>query len=71
MVYSLGWRPEWGDVAWSPDGQQILCWYWDGSEVKGILINADGSGEPETLEANEISWWWINSNFWPFWRMAK
>jgi formylglycine-generating enzyme required for sulfatase activity len=55
-VESGGW------VGWSPYGQRILCWLAD--ERRGLLIQADGSGQ-----AQEINWvpdWW-GPRFWPQW----
>jgi serine/threonine-protein kinase len=55
-VESGGW------VGWSPYGQRVLCWLAD--EGRGLLIQADGSGQ-----AQEINWmpdWW-GPRFWPQW----
>jgi serine/threonine protein kinase len=62
-IYSSEQPPEWrGGVAWSPDGRQIACWH--GDDSKGFLINADGSGEPQTIYWRP--YWWF-SDFWPQW----
>jgi hypothetical protein len=60
--------PEWGQVAWSPDGRQIACWYEEGGRVAGLLMSADGGGEPKVLKGKEDvphSW---RSDFWPQWK---
>jgi ABC-type branched-subunit amino acid transport system substrate-binding protein/Tol biopolymer transport system component len=57
-------RLEWGNIAWNPDGRQIACWYGDGSKEEGLLINADGSGEPKRMD--RMPWSWL-PNFWPQW----
>ncbi|TEU10117.1 MAG: hypothetical protein E3J21_27165 [Anaerolineales bacterium] len=63
-VHSFGRALDWGGVAWSPGGRQIGCWYGEGDKEWGLLINADGSGEPEMIK--EIPWSWL-PNFWPQW----
>jgi ABC-type branched-subunit amino acid transport system substrate-binding protein len=67
VVYSFE-RVEWlGEVAWSPDGQRIACWYGEDGKEKGLLINADGSGEPQIIEGmDRMPWSWL-PNFWPQW----
>jgi len=57
-------RLEWGEVAWSPDGRRIACWYGDADKKKGLLINADGSGEPQMID--KMPWSWL-PNFRPQW----
>jgi Tol biopolymer transport system component len=64
VVYSFERPLDWVDGAWSPDGQQMACRYWDGSEHRALLINTDGSGEPKVID--EIPWSWFR-NFWPPW----
>ncbi|MDY7039414.1 MAG: histidine kinase dimerization/phospho-acceptor domain-containing protein [Chloroflexota bacterium] len=65
-IYSFDQTVEWVEfTGWSPDGQQIACWYWDGSEHKAFLINADGSGEPLEVSSIPDSWYpW----YWPQWQ---
>jgi len=63
-VHSFGRALDWGGVAWSPDGRQIGCWYGEGDKEWGLLINADGSGEPEMIKEIPRSWL---PNFWPQW----
>ena len=60
--------PQFGQVAWSPDGRQIACWYEEDGRVAGLLMSADGGGEPKMLEGKEDvphSW---RSDFWPQWK---
>ena len=67
VVYPFERPPDWVTVAWSPDGRQIACWYAEGGEERGLLINADGSGEPKTMAGKDErlrSW---RPNFWPQW----
>jgi tetratricopeptide (TPR) repeat protein/predicted Ser/Thr protein kinase len=56
-----------GGCVWTPDGQQILCWY-DEKGREGIeqtvLINADGSGVGGTIDS--VPYWW-HANYWPRW----
>jgi serine/threonine protein kinase/Tol biopolymer transport system component len=67
VVYSFEQPSEWVETAWSPDGLQIACWYDEGGRAKALLINADGSGEPQFIERDEeMPWSWRN-NFWPPW----
>jgi hypothetical protein len=57
-------------VAWSPDARQIVFLYYEGGQEKVLLINADGSGEPELLEQDMIEalevWLWFPDS-WPQW----
>ena len=63
-VYSFEQPLEWGTVTWNPDGWQIACWYQDSGGEKGLLLNADGSGEPNMID--EMPWSWF-PHFWPQW----
>jgi dipeptidyl aminopeptidase/acylaminoacyl peptidase len=66
-IYSFDQPMEWVEfTGWSPDGRQIACQYWDGSEHHAVLINADGGGEKQTLEYDEVPWSWF-PNYWPQW----
>jgi len=64
VVHSFGQALDWGSVAWSPDSQQIGCWYGEGGNDWVILINADGSGEPQVIDWEP--YWWF-STYWPQW----
>jgi len=64
MVYPFEQPLRWMEAAWSPDGRQIACWYNEGGKMKGLLVNADGSGEPKVID--EMPWSWL-PNFWPQW----
>ena len=68
MVHSFERPLEPWEVAWSPDGRQIVCWYGDGDKEQGLLINADGGGEPKMI--HEMPWSWL-PNFWPQWGGEK
>jgi Tol biopolymer transport system component len=68
VVYSFERPLELWEVAWSPDGQRIACWYEEDGKGKGLLINADGSGEPKVID--EMPWAWL-PNFWPQWGGEK
>jgi Tol biopolymer transport system component len=65
-VYTFAQPTEWVQVAWSPDGRQIACWYRESGEEKALLINADGSGEPQPMERDKIPRSWF-PDFWPPW----
>ena len=62
MVHSFERPLEPWEVAWSPDGRQIVCWYGDGDKEQGLLINADGGGEPKMIP--QMPWSWL-PNLWP------
>jgi serine/threonine-protein kinase len=64
VVYTAS--SDWLTVAWSPNGLEVACWHWNESAERheGVLVSADGSGEPETLD--EVPYWWRPS-FWPQW----
>jgi serine/threonine protein kinase/Tol biopolymer transport system component len=66
VVHSFERPLEPHEVAWSPDGRRVACWLGDGGELKALLINADGSGEPQVIEGDRIPWFWL-PNFWPQW----
>ncbi len=68
VIYSFKWTPNWMYVAWSPDGRQIACWYREGDQERGLLINTDGSGEPQVIDKTPLSW---RPNFWPQWGGEK
>ena len=71
VVYSFKRPLDWWDVAWSPDGRRIACLYGEGGKTKGLLIKADGSGEPELIEREDrMPWSWL-PNFWPQWGGEK
>ena len=67
-VHSFERSQEPGEVTWNPDGRQIACWYSESGKDKTLLINADGSAEPQTIEGkeNQLRSWLPNS--WPQWR---
>lgn len=71
LVHSFDRPLEGMDLAWNPDGRQIACLFGKGGEEKGLLINADGSGE-KTVEKDMMkklrSWL---PNFWPQWGSEK
>jgi DNA-binding SARP family transcriptional activator len=69
LLYSLE-HPTDAEVrlAWSPDGQQVGCFFLGRSEGNGLLIDADGSGEPQAVE--EVPVWWF-SDHWPLWGEAE
>jgi hypothetical protein len=65
LLYSLE-RPPGAEIrlAWSPDGQQVGCFFLGKSVGGGLLIDADGSGEPQAVE--EVPVWWFYDH-WPPW----
>ena len=69
LLYSLD-RPTNAEVrlAWSPDGQQVGCFFLSRSESNGLLIDADGGGEPQAVE--EVPVWWFPDH-WPLWGEAE
>lgn len=56
----------WG-VAWSHNARQFACWYNENGKSKLLLLKADGSGEPEIIEAEDQMPWSWRSDFWPQW----
>ena len=56
------------DLAWSPDSVQVGCFFWNEPEGTGLLINADGSGEPQAIEG--VPSWWLPDR-WPLWGGVK
>jgi ABC-type branched-subunit amino acid transport system substrate-binding protein len=71
VVYSFEQPLEPWEVAWSPGGRQIACWYGEDGKDKGLLINADGSGEPKMIEGmDRMPWSWL-PHFWPRWGGEK
>jgi Tol biopolymer transport system component len=64
VVYSFEQPLEPWEVAWSPGGRQIACWYGGDGKDKGLLVNADGSGEPKMID--RMPWLWL-PHFWPQW----
>jgi DNA-binding SARP family transcriptional activator len=69
-IYSFGRpvAPE-ANLAWSPDGRQIVCCYKEEGAMEEImLINVDGSGELQMLREVPCSWF---PDFWPQWGGAK
>ena len=69
LLYSLE-QPPGAEIrlAWSPDGQQVGCFFLTPSGGGGLLIDADGSGEPQAVE--EVPVWWF-SDHWPPWGKAE
>jgi dipeptidyl aminopeptidase/acylaminoacyl peptidase len=63
-------RPTGAEVklAWSPDGQQVGCFFLGESVGGGLLIDADGGGEPQAVE--EVPVWWFPDH-WPLWGEAE
>jgi TolB protein len=63
LIYSFEQPVAWGNwkhLAWSPNGQQIVCWYEVGGQGQGLLINSDGSGGLEVkLNLEEMPWHWF------------
>ncbi len=65
VIRSFEQPVEWGNLAWSPDGQHIVFWYEAGGQGQGLLINAEGRGEPEVIERyEEMPWPWFSWH-WP------
>jgi Tol biopolymer transport system component len=69
-VYAFERPLKWVATAWSPDGRQIACWYEEDNMVKALLLNADGSGQPQEVKESEIPWSW-QPDFWPPWGGEK
>jgi DNA-binding SARP family transcriptional activator len=63
-------RPTGAEVrlAWSPDGQQVGCFFLSKSEGSGLLIDADGGGEPQVVEEVPVRWF---PDRWPLWGEAE
>jgi len=63
-------RPTGAEVrlAWSPDGQQVGCFFLSESGGGGLLIDADGGGEPQAVEEAPV--WWFPDH-WPLWGEAE
>lgn len=58
-------KPVVGDLAWSPDGSQIVCFcIVEGGEEGNWLFNVDGSGRFRKLSEPPFSW---RANYWPQW----
>jgi hypothetical protein len=70
-VYAFeGEQPDRGGISWSPDGQQILAWYWErgSDEEHRVLVNADGSGVAGRIDG--VPYWW-GSGYWPRWGASQ
>jgi Tol biopolymer transport system component len=56
---------------WSPDGRQVGFWYHENDQSHIVLINADGSGEPQlindqtVIDQKRLGHWL--SPYWPQW----
>jgi len=59
-----------GSVSWSPDGQQILGWYWErgSAEEQRVVVNTDGSGVTGRIDG--VPYWW-GSGYWPRWGISR
>jgi DNA-binding SARP family transcriptional activator len=64
VVHSFEQRLDLGLIGWSPDGQHIACVREYDGEREVLLINADGSGEPQVI--SDLPSWWL-PDFWPQW----
>jgi serine/threonine-protein kinase len=65
VIFTFETRVDVWDMAWSPDGAGLACWYYEKDQPRVLIIPADGSGEPEII-ANENKMpeeWQIS--FWP------
>ena len=70
-VYDFGDQPpRSGGLAWLPDNERILSWYWvDGVEdEQRLIVYADGSGVAGTV--NGVPYWW-ERNYYPRWGIER
>ena len=51
-------------MAWSPDGSQLVAGYEMNKQWRHLLLNADGSGEPQETDWEPYYW---DYGFWPQW----
>jgi DNA-binding SARP family transcriptional activator len=69
IVYSFDQPVKHGDLAWSPDGQQIFCRYDAGGDTKTTtLIDANGRGALKQGVEIPVSWF---QDFSPQWESKK
>jgi Tol biopolymer transport system component len=64
ILYTFDKPGHGGELAWRTDGWQIACHCVLGNEEGNWLFDANGSGQPQRIDAIPISWF---SNFWPQW----
>jgi hypothetical protein len=69
IIYTFDQPVKHGDLAWSPDGQQIFCRYdTGGNKENTLLIDAHGSGALKQGIEAPVSWF---QDFLPQWGMEK
>jgi hypothetical protein len=68
VVYTFDRPVEGGRLAWSPDGQQILCVYQANGKENTLSIDADGQGQVEENIVAPLNWF---PDFWPQWGNGK
>lgn len=71
ILHSFDPPREWVNIAWTPDGTGILCWYEDKGQTTGLLFHPGGPAEPEVISRpDQFAHRW-RPNYWPPWGGEK